>query len=161
MEGVVLHGTAAGAVKLDRQTAGKTGTTNDEKDAWFVGYTTDLVAGLYMGFDTPSPMGRGSTGGGLAAPIFNEFMNAAVAGTPAGKFHIPEGMTLVPVNRKTGMQASEGDPDTIMEAFKPGTGPADSFSVIGGMDNYMAPEEILKTSPQANQAVTSGSGGLF
>ncbi len=96
----------------------------------------------------------------MSAPIFNEFMTAAVEGTPPGKFHIPEGMSLIPVNRTTGMQAVEGDPETIIEAFKPGTGPADSFSVIG-MDEYVAPEEILRQSPQANQAVTSGSGGLF
>ncbi|MBC7313007.1 MAG: penicillin-binding protein 1A, partial [Rhizobium sp.] len=160
MEGVVSRGTAAGKIKLDRPVAGKTGTTNDEKDAWFVGYTPDLVAGLYIGFDNPAPLGRGSTGGSMSAPIFNEFMQAAVAGTPPGKFRLPEGMQLIPVNRKTGMQAYDGEPDTIIEAFKPGTGPADTFSVIG-MDEYVAPEEILRESPQANQAVTSGAGGLF
>ncbi|PWE52807.1 penicillin-binding protein [Metarhizobium album] len=160
MEGVVTRGTAAGKIKLDRPVAGKTGTTNDEKDAWFVGYTADLVAGLYIGLDSPAPLGRGATGGSLSAPIFNEFMQMAVKDTPVTKFILPEGMTLIAVNRKTGMQAFEGDPDTIMEAFKPGTGPADSFSVIG-MEGTMDPEEILRTSPQANQAVTSGSGGLF
>jgi penicillin-binding protein, 1A family len=160
MEGVITRGTAAGKIKLDRQVAGKTGTTNDEKDAWFVGYTPDLVAGLYVGFDNPAPLGRGATGGSLSAPIFNEFMTAAVEGTPASKFRIPEGMQLIPVNRTTGMQAFEGEADTIIEAFKPGTGPADSFSVIGG-EEYATPEEIMNASPQANQAVTSGSGGLF
>ena len=161
MQGVVQRGTAAGKIKLDgRDVAGKTGTTNDEKDAWFVGYTADLVAGLYIGLDSPAPLGRGATGGSLSAPIFNEFMQMAVKDTPVTKFILPEGMTLIAVNRKTGMQAFEGDPDTIMEAFKPGTGPADSFSVIG-MEGTMDPEEILRTSPQANQAVTSGSGGLF
>ena len=88
------------------------------------------------------------------------FMTAALDGTRPTKFIVPEGMQFIPVNRKTGMQANEGDPDTIMEAFKPGTGPADVFSVIGG-DEYASPEEILKSSPQANQAVTGGSGGLF
>ncbi len=161
MEGVVTRGTAAGKIKLDRPVAGKTGTTNDEKDAWFVGYTPDLVAGLYLGFDDPAPLGRGATGGSLAAPIFNAFMQEAVKGTRPGKFVVPEGISLIPVNRKTGMAAFEGDPDTIIEAFKPGTGPADSFSVIGGLDEYAPPEEILKNSPQANQAVTSGSNGLF
>nr|WP_299502804.1 penicillin-binding protein 1A [uncultured Rhizobium sp.] len=160
LEGVVTRGTAAGKIKLDRPVAGKTGTSNDEKDAWFVGYTPDLVAGVFIGFDTPAPLGRGSTGGSLAAPIFNDFMQAAVAGKPAGKFLVPEGMSVVAVNRTTGMFALEGEPDTIMEAFKPGTGPADTLSVIG-MDGYAPPEEILKASPQANQAVTSGSGGLF
>ncbi|WLR94009.1 penicillin-binding protein 1A [Shinella zoogloeoides] len=160
MEGVVTRGTAAGKIKLDRPTAGKTGTTNDEKDAWFVGYTPDLVAGLYIGFDNPAPLGRGATGGSLSAPIFNEFMQAALEGTRPTKFIVPEGMQFIAVNRKTGMQANEGDPDTIMEAFKPGTGPADVFSVIGG-EEFATPEEILKSSPQANQAVSGGSGGLF
>ncbi|MGO4353807.1 penicillin-binding protein 1A [Rhizobium sp. RAF36] len=161
MQGVITRGTAAGKVDLGgRDVAGKTGTTNDEKDAWFVGFTPDLVAGLYMGFDTPAPLGRGGTGGGLSAPIFNEFMQAAVKDMPPSKFVIPQGMNLVAIDRKTGMAAQEGDPNTIIEAFKPGTGPADSFSVIG-MDGTMAPEEILKTSPQANQAVQSGAGGLY
>ncbi|TCL70505.1 penicillin-binding protein 1A [Rhizobium sp. BK251] len=161
MQGVIKRGTAAGKIDLgDRDVAGKTGTTNDEKDAWFVGYTPDLVAGLYLGFDSPAPLGRGGTGGVLAAPVFNEFMQQAVKDMPASKFVIPQGMNLMPINRKTGMAAAEGDPDTIIEAFKPGTGPADSLSVIG-MDSTMAPEEILKTSPQANQAVQSGAGGLF
>jgi penicillin-binding protein 1A len=160
MEGVVTRGTAAGKIKLDRPTAGKTGTTNDEKDAWFVGYTPELVAGVYLGFDNPAPLGRGATGGSLAAPIFNEFMQGALEGLPPTKFIIPEGMKMIAVDRKTGMQASAGQPGVIMEAFKPGTGPADVFSVIGA-DEFMAPEDILRNSPQANQAVTSGQSGLF
>jgi penicillin-binding protein 1A len=161
LEGVVTRGTAAGKIPVkDRPVAGKTGTTNDEKDAWFVGYTPDLVAGLYIGFDTPAPLGRGGTGGSLAAPIFGEFLAAAAKHTPPGKFIVPEGMQFIAVNRKTGMYANEGDPDTIMEAFKPGTGPADSFSVIG-MENYMSPEDIMRASPQAQQAITNGGGGLY
>ena len=160
MEGVVTRGTAAGKIKLDRPTAGKTGTTNDEKDAWFVGYTPELVAGVYLGFDNPAPLGRGATGGSLAAPIFNEFMQGALEGLPPTKFIVPEGMMMIAVDRKTGMQASAGQPGVIMEAFKPGTGPADVFSVIGA-DEFMAPEDILRNSPQANQAVTSGQSGLF
>ncbi|MBY5362417.1 penicillin-binding protein 1A [Rhizobium leguminosarum] len=161
LQGVIQRGTAAGKVDLGgRDVAGKTGTTNDEKDAWFVGFTPDLVAGLYMGFDTPAPLGRGGTGGVLSAPIFNEFMQTAVKDMPESKFVIPSGMNLISIDRKTGMAAVDGDPNTIIEAFKPGTGPADSFSVIG-MDSTMAPEEILKTSPQANQAVQTGTPGLF
>jgi penicillin-binding protein 1A len=161
MQGVIQRGTAAGKVQLgERDVAGKTGTTNDEKDAWFVGFTPDLVAGLYIGFDSPSTLGRGGTGSSLSAPVFNEFMQAAVKDTPVSKFVIPAGMNLISIDRKTGMAATQGDPNTIIEAFKPGTGPADSYSVIG-MDNTMAPEEILKTSPQANQAVQSGAGGLY
>ncbi len=161
MQGVVLRGTAAGKIPVkDRDVAGKTGTTNDEKDAWFVGFTPNLVAGLYIGFDTPSPLGRAGTGGGLAAPIFGQFLAEAAKVTPAERFHVPEGMQLVAVDRKTGMQAQEGDPNTIVEAFKPGTGPADVFRVIGEGD-YMSQDQILESSPQAQQAITSGASGLF
>jgi penicillin-binding protein 1A len=163
MQGVIIRGTAAGKIKLNTDVAGKTGTTNEEKDAWFVGFTPSLVAGLYVGYDTPTPLGRGGTGSGLAAPIFNEFMQAATKDEAPEKFQIPPGMTIVAVNRATGMAAQPGEPNAIMEAFKPGTGPATSLQVIGGGDAaaQVAPEEILRTSPQANQAVTSGSGGLF
>jgi len=161
MQGVVLRGTAAGKIPVkDRDVAGKTGTTNDEKDAWFVGFTPNLVAGLYIGFDTPTPLGRAGTGGGLAAPIFGQFLAEAAKVTPAERFHVPEGMQLVAVDRKTGMQAQEGDPNTIVEAFKPGTGPADVFRVIGDGEN-MSQDQILESSPQAQQAVTSGAAGLF
>ncbi len=160
LEGVVSRGTAAGKVKLGRPVAGKTGTTNDEKDAWFVGYTPDLVAGVFFGFDTPTPMGRGSTGGGLAAPIFNEFMTAALKDKRPVDFRVPPGLQLIPINRKTGMEANAGDPDVIYESFKPGTGPADFFSVIG-MEEYATGEEILNVSPQANRAIVSGAGGLY
>ncbi|MBW6420319.1 penicillin-binding protein 1A [Rhizobium sp. XQZ8] len=161
MQGVVLRGTAAGKIPVkDRDVAGKTGTTNDEKDAWFVGYTPNLVAGLYIGFDTPTPLGRAGTGGGLAAPIFGKFLAEAAKLTPPAKFHVPEGMQLVAVDRKTGMAASEGDANTIVEAFKPGTGPADTFQVIGDGE-YMTQDQIFSNSPQAQQAVTSGMPGLF
>ncbi len=160
MQGVVQRGTAAGRVKLDRDVAGKTGTTNDEKDAWFVGFTPDLVTGVYVGYDTPRRMGRGATGGHLAAPIFNEFMQKADENIPPSKFIVPAGMKLISVNRQTGMEASKGEGGTIVEAFKPGTGPADVFSIIG-LDQYADPEEILRSSRQATDAVNSGSSGLF
>jgi penicillin-binding protein 1A len=73
MEGVVQRGTATLLRDLGRPLAGKTGTTNDEKDAWFVGFTPNMVTGVYIGYDTPKPMGRGSTGGQLAAPVFKEY----------------------------------------------------------------------------------------
>jgi penicillin-binding protein 1A len=161
MQGVIIRGTAAGKVKLNTEVAGKTGTTNDEKDAWFVGFTPSLVAGMYVGFDTPATLGRGATGGSIAAPIFNEFMQAATKDKAPEKFVVPQGMSMVSVNRKTGMAAQAGDTNAIVEAFKPGTGPAETYSVIGGGDTQVAPEEILRTSPQANQAVTSGAGGLY
>lgn len=160
MVGVVQRGTATSVAELGRHMAGKTGTTNDEKDAWFIGYTPNLVVGLYMGYDKPKSLGRGTTGGGLAAPVFKDFMRAALEGTPNVDFKVPEGMNLVSIDRKTGMQAAPGQGGTIVEAFKPGTGPADSYWVIGmGDDGSNGYGEGL--SPQASQAIQSGGGGLY
>jgi penicillin-binding protein 1A len=158
MEGVVTRGTAVTVSELGRPIAGKTGTTNDEKDAWFIGYTPNLVVGLYMGFDRPQGLGKGSTGGGLAAPIFKEFMRDALKDTPIVDFQVPEGMKLIAINRKTGMQANEGEAGTIIEAFKPGTGPADSYWVIG-MDESGGGGAAI--SPQAQKAIEGGGGGLY
>ncbi|MFD1794237.1 penicillin-binding protein 1A [Ochrobactrum teleogrylli] len=160
MEGVVQRGTAQILKSLDRPLAGKTGTSNDEKDAWFVGFTPDLVVGVFMGYDTPESLGRGGTGGGLAAPVFKSFMEQALAGTPKVDFRVPEGMTLIAINRKTGMRTNQGDPNLIMEAFKPGTGPSDSYSVIG-MDSFREGAPVAPQSPQATRAINSGSGGLY
>ncbi|PWL17982.1 penicillin-binding protein [Falsochrobactrum shanghaiense] len=160
MEGVVQRGTAQLLKSLERPIAGKTGTTNDEKDAWFVGFTPDLVVGVFMGYDTPTPLGRGNTGGALAAPVFKAFMEDALAGTPKTDFRVPEGMTLIAINRKTGMHTNKGDPNLIMEAFKPGTGPSDTYSVIG-MDQFREGAPVNPQSPQATRAINSGSGGLY
>ncbi|WP_457936506.1 penicillin-binding protein 1A [Mesorhizobium sp. 10J20-29] len=157
MEGVVQRGTATTLRELNRPIAGKTGTTNDEKDAWFIGFTPNLVVGLYIGFDQPRTLGKGSTGGGLSAPVFKEFMTEALKDTPPVDFQVPEGMQLIAINRKTGMRAGEGEAGTIMEAFKPGTGPADSYWVIG-MEDSQVGEEI---SPSASRAIQTGSGGLY
>ncbi|OQM76572.1 penicillin-binding protein 1A [Manganibacter manganicus] len=160
MEGVVQRGTGATIRELGRHIAGKTGTTNDEKDAWFVGYTPNLVVGLYIGYDQPKGLGHGATGGGLAAPVFKNFMRVALDGKPDVDFKVPAGMKLIAIDRKTGMRAHPGDPNTIIEAFKPGTGPADSYWVIGmgedGSNGYGG-----SLSPQANQAIQSGGGGLY
>ena len=159
MQGVVTRGTAAMISELGRPIAGKTGTTNDEKDAWFIGYTPDLVVGVFMGYDQPRPMGKGSTGGGLAAPIFKDFMEDALKDMRPVEFQMPEGMRLVAIDRQTGMHAEPGQPGVIMEAFKPGTGPADSYWVIGMEE--LDSERAKTISPQANRAITSGAGGLF
>lgn len=131
MEGVVQRGTAKALKKLGRPLAGKTGTTNEEKDAWFVGYTPDLVVGVFVGFDTPTPMGKGNTGGGVAAPIFGEFMSKALKDAPAIPFRIPPGLKLVRVNMNTGLRTTPSDPDSIVEAFKPNEEPDDAYSIIG------------------------------
>jgi penicillin-binding protein 1A len=160
MEGVVTRGTAVTISELKRPIAGKTGTTNDEKDAWFVGYTPNLVVGVYLGYDRPIPMGKGATGGGLAAPVFKEFMAAALGDSKPVPFKMPEGMKRIAVDRKSGMRVEAGTPGAISEAFKPGTGPADSYWVIG-MDQLEGEERANAISPQANQAIKTGGGGLF
>jgi penicillin-binding protein 1A len=137
MEGVVQRGTGTVIKKIipDVPIAGKTGTTNDEKDAWFIGYTPDLVVSVFIGYDTPRPMGKGQTGGQIAAPIFANFMKMVLADKKAVPFRIPPGIKMVRVNLRTGLRA-QGESDTIMESFKPGEDPDDAYSVIGFSNEY-------------------------
>ncbi|MGH1418492.1 MAG: penicillin-binding protein 1A [Hyphomicrobiaceae bacterium] len=130
LEGVIKRGTATSLKKLGRPLAGKTGTTNDEKDAWFVGYSPDLVAGVFVGYDTPRAMGKGQTGGKVAAPIFGAFMDMALKDRPATPFRQPPGIKLVRTNLKTGLRADAGKKNAIVEAFKPFEGPDDAYSVM-------------------------------
>ena len=160
MEGVVQRGTATKVKELGFPVAGKTGTTNEEKDVWFVGFTPDLVVGVYLGYDQPRPMGRGATGGGLAAPVFIDFMRNAMKDKTPVEFKVPEGMEVIAVNRTSGMRASGEGAGTIMEAFKPGTGPADSYSVIG-MDAIASDVRRGVVSEQTREAISQGAGGLF
>jgi len=159
MEGVVQNGTATIIKDLGVPVAGKTGTTNEEKDAWFMGYTADMVTGVYIGYDTPRPMGKGNTGGGLAAPIFLDFMKKAIETDQIAEFRVPRGLKLIPINRKTGLLAKAGNAGVIMEAFKPGTAPPDRYSVIGFAEG--ANLGNTSVSPSANRAVTLGTGGLY
>ncbi|WP_082012413.1 penicillin-binding protein 1A [Belnapia sp. F-4-1] len=114
LTGVVQRGTGTAAGKgLNRPIAGKTGTTNDYVDNWFVGFTPDIVVAVWLGFDEPRSLGNGETGGGNAAPVFHDVLEAALRGSPAVPFRAPPGVALVR------MQANNGQ--TIMEAFRPGT----------------------------------------
>jgi penicillin-binding protein 1A len=118
LQGVVDRGTGYSVSKVGKPLAGKTGTSNDEKDAWFVGFSPDLAAGVFVGFDTPTPMGKGETGGHIAAPIFRDFMKLALADKPAVPFRQPRDVKLVMVNAKTGARAIPGEQGAIWEAFK-------------------------------------------
>ena len=163
MEGVVQRGTAAGvgfAKEVGKPVAGKTGTTSDYKDAWFIGFTPDLAVGVYIGFDKPKSLGRGMTGGHVAAPVVKNFMKVALADKPAMPFRVPPGIKLVRVDLKTGLRAGPGSQRVILEAFKPGTAPPDGGSVIGygdaGGQSYGG-----GVPPDAARAVRSGTGGLY
>jgi penicillin-binding protein 1A len=137
MEGVVVRGTAAasGIKELGKPIAGKTGTTSDEKDVWFIGFSPDLVVGVFMGYDKPRKISNTATGGALAAPIFRDFMKVALADKPAIPFRVPAGIKLIRVDAKTGVRASPGDSKVILEAFKPGTAPPDGYSAMGMTDS--------------------------
>jgi penicillin-binding protein 1A len=114
LEGVVARGTAAGTIgsRLGRPVAGKTGTTDDYKDNWFVGFTPDIVVAVWIGFDDPRSLGNNETGGGNAAPIFRDTVAAALSGSPPVPFRRPSGITLMRVASGSG---------SIMEPFRPGT----------------------------------------
>jgi penicillin-binding protein 1A len=158
LEGVVERGTGTAAKAIGKPVAGKTGTTNEYRDAWFLGFSPDLVVGVYLGYDQPRSLGSTSTGGHLAAPIFTRFMQMALADQPPIPFRVPPGMTFLPIDRRTGLSAQPGAADTILEAFKPGTAPPDTYSIIGYTDYMGRP---LTVSPEADRAVISGRGGLY
>ena len=128
LEGVVQRGTGTIVRAVGKPIAGKTGTTNDSFDAWFVGFTPDLVAGIWVGFDQPRTLGEAEQGASVAAPIFRDFMAGALEGKRATPFRIPQGIRLVRIDEATGAPAQPGDQSVIVEAFKPGTEP----TVTGG-----------------------------
>jgi penicillin-binding protein 1A len=160
MEGVVQGGTAMVMRDVGKPIAGKTGTTNDEKDVWFIGFSPDLVVGLYLGYDKPRTLGRSAQGGRTAAPIARDFMKLALADKPAIPFRVPAGIKLILVDQNTGMRASPGSgAKTVLEAFKPGTAPPDNYSAIGVADADGRP---LAPSPDADRSILrSGTGGLY
>lgn len=138
LKGVVDNGTGRSISVLGRPLGGKTGTTNDFKDGWFMGFSPDLVAGVYVGYDTPRTLANES-GGKVAAPIFRDFMGEVLKGKPKVPFRIPEGITLAPVNRDTGEPSFIGAPNYILEAYRSGTEPGLSgfgSSIRVGGDSY-------------------------
>ncbi len=162
MEGVVQRGTATVVREVGKPIAGKTGTTNDEKDVWFIGYSPDIVCGVYMGYDKPRHIGRLATGGHLAAPVVKDFLKVALADKPPIPFRVPPGIKLIRVDARTGMRAGPGDPKVILEAFKPGTAPPDNYSVIGAESASGGPVSVAApVSPDADRAVRTGTGGLY
>ncbi|MCV2880814.1 penicillin-binding protein 1A [Actibacterium sp. XHP0104] len=125
MRGVVDRGTASGTVNLPVPTAGKTGTTNEAKDVWFVGFTSNIVAGCYIGYDTPRPLGRGAGGGTMCGPVFNDFMLHAVEKYGGGKFKVPPGGHFIKIDRYTGARLPndvEGE-FVVAEYFRDGEEP--------------------------------------
>ncbi len=136
LEGVVNRGTGTAVKAVGKPLAGKTGTTNEGRDVWFMGFSPDLVAGVYLGFDQPRSLGEKATGGRYSAPIFRDFMMEALKDEPATPFRVPPGIRLVRVDYYTGERAAPGAGKVIWEAFKPGTEPTGHVNVIQGVANY-------------------------
>lgn len=125
LRSVVTDGTGKAAAKLGRPAAGKTGTSNDSKDAWFVGYTPELVGGVWIGFDDHHSLGRGESGSKAAVPIWVEVMQAALSGRPIVEFPVPAGVERVLIDPKSGLRAYDGMPDALEEVFVTGTAPVE------------------------------------
>jgi len=153
MEGVIQRGTGQAILAVGKHLAGKTGTTNDAKDLWFVGYSPDLTVGVFMGYDRPRSLGDSAQAALYTAPIFRDFMKMALNDKPDVPFRVPPGIKLISVDLKTGVRST--GPGTILEAFKPGTAPPDTF-------NYgtQAPN-VLSVDPDADRTLGTGTGGLY
>ena len=150
LQGVVQRGTGTAAGKgLNRPIAGKSGTTNDYFDNWFVGFTPEVVVAVWVGFDDPHSLGEGETGGGNAAPIFHDVLAAALKDTPPVPFRAPPGIALVRA------QASNGD--SILEPFRPGTENAARAPIGGGGGGGGEGGGMVNSSAGAD----SGLGGLY
>jgi penicillin-binding protein 1A len=138
MQDVVRHGTGIEVAAVDKPLAGKTGTTNDWRDAWFVGFSPDLTAGVYVGFDEPKTLGRGEAGGRVAAPIFRDFMAAALNGKPATPFPVPSGampkVASTPPDASAAQVAS-ADPDASADAAGNADDSADAEANAGADDS--------------------------
>jgi penicillin-binding protein 1A len=132
---VIDHGTGAAARSLGRPVAGKTGTSNQAKDAWFVGYSTDIACATWTGFDDGRPLGAREAGATAALPAWVSFMRAAHEKRPATEFPRPAGIVSVRIDPKTGLRAYEGEEDAIDEFFLQGTEPQETSSPDAGTPN--------------------------
>jgi penicillin-binding protein 1A len=149
MRDVIQRGTGQRARALGRSDlGGKTGTTNDQKDAWFCGYNPSLVAVSWVGFDQLEPLGRGETGGRAALPMWMSYMGEALKGSPVVNRRQPEGLVTVRIDPQSGLLARSGQPDGIFESFRADSVPTETAG--GGGATVGSPA-----------SVNDGSGELF
>jgi penicillin-binding protein 1A len=161
LQGVVERGTGVRARSIGKPVAGKTGTTDDSRDAWFVGFTPDLVVGVYVGFDQPKSLGAQEQGASAALPVFIDTMSEALADRPATPFRVPPGVRLVRVDAETGLLPGPDTDTVILEAFLPGTEPTavspprgTTASIVDGVEPGTAtPGRPPRSVPQ--------TGGLY
>ncbi|MGH1375307.1 MAG: penicillin-binding protein 1A [Alphaproteobacteria bacterium] len=179
MQGVVQRGTAVRLRSLKHPLAGKTGTTNESRDTWFIGFSADFVVGVFAGFDAPRSLGRRETGSSVSVPIFKSFMEEAMADRPVVPFRKPSGIRNIRINRETGVRARPGDKKVLWESFVIGTEPTDEMYILDGegisvMSSYGYDSDsyypvpsagenggTVYTTPSQPSSVTTGTGGLY
>jgi penicillin-binding protein 1A len=159
MRGVVERGTARSAVNLSVPIAGKTGTTNDAKDVWFVGFSSNIVAGCYIGFDTPRSLGRGASGGGMCGPVFNQFMGEAIKQYGGGNFNTPDDCEFIKIDRFSGARLpdSASGETVVAECFRPGEEPIFGIAFDGGFA-MAADLSLFDEAGGSGRQVTTSTG---
>ena len=158
MQGVVQRGTGFTVSKVGKPIAGKTGTTSDWQDAWFVGFTPDLAAGVFVGYDDPVSLGTGEQAAVVAAPIFRDFMIAALKDSPPTEFRTPPGLRMYRVGTASGLPAGSGEPG-IWEAYKSGTEPGQNRGLGLNVPGQVAGDAAI--GAPVRQAPAGGTGGLY
>ena len=148
MEGVIKRGTASKLNYLNIPIAGKTGTTNDNKDAWFIGYSPDIVIGVYVGHDKPKNLGYKETGSSVAVPIFEHFAKNVNLNSNKIPFRVPSGLSFVKIDSKTGLASN--NKESILEPFIFGSEPYNNNNI-----------NILDSLGENNNNSISGTGGLL
>ena len=168
LRGVVRRGTGVRLNSLRRPLAGKTGTTNEYRDAWFVGFSPDLAIGVYVGFDEPGTLGDKEAGSRAALPIWKAFAEKAFEGKPRTPFRIPRGVRLVKVSHATGLLPQPGEEKIILEAFREGTEPRTSGSAASRQPVYRQPQvpagdgTVPSSAPvPAEPAPVPGESGIY
>nr|MBX2855689.1 penicillin-binding protein [Paracoccaceae bacterium] len=159
MEGVTVRGTASSlGASLDFAVGGKTGTTNDAKDAWFIGFSPDLVVGCFVGFDNPRTLGKRMSGGKLCAPVFQNFMAEAMKDRPKFEFRRPPGAVLKKIDSKSGACVSDSaqGKQYIWEAFRQTDNPC-AIASIGGFELRTIPTNSATDAATPGQAPQSGA----
>ena len=159
MQGVVERGTASRTVNLPVPIAGKTGTTNEAKDVWFVGFSSNIAAGCYIGYDQPRSLGRGASGGGMCGPVFQEFMTEAIEHYGGGAFEVPPGGYFIKIDRFSGARLSDdaSGANVVAEYFREGEDPIFGIAFDGGFA-MGADLPLFEEAETAGRQVTTSSG---
>ena len=174
MQGVVDRGTASGAINLPVPIAGKTGTTNDARDVWFVGFSSNIVAGCYIGYDQPRSLGRGAFGSSMCGPVFQQFMNKAIKKYGGSTFPVPEGGRFIKIDRFSGARLPEGASGSyvVAEFFRDGEEPLFGYVFDGGFamgddlqlfeeDRYYEDDGVVTDDTGQSSFGSLSSGGLY